>query len=88
MRQRVRLLVFSDFIQATIVKVIGENEKDVIKVTVYGYTPDEKAHIQFSYDVPYKNEENRDKAFEEITPEKMFEDILKIIEASDIPIKF
>ncbi len=87
MKQRVKLLVFSDFLQATILKKVNDKEKDSIVVTVYGYTPEEDAHIEFSYDIEFYNEKDRDITFEEITQERLFEDVQKIIKSSNIPIK-
>ena len=87
MTQRIKLFVFSDFLQATILKKVNDKENEAIVVTVYGYTPDGDAHIEFSYDVEFCNERDRDSTFEEITQELLLEDVKKIIETSNIPIK-
>ena len=87
MKKRLRLFEFTEFLQATALKVVNDEEIDCIKVTVYGYTIDENCHIEFAYDIKFKSEESRDLTFEEITPELLAEDIKKIIKASEIPIK-
>lgn len=87
MKKRLRLFEFTEFLQATALKVVNDEEIDCIKVTVYGYTIDENGHIEFSYDIKFKSEESRDLTFEEITSELLAEDIKKIIKASEIPIK-
>ncbi len=87
MNQRIKLFVFSDFLQATILKKVNDKGNDAIVVAVYGYTPDGVAHIEFVYDIEFCNETDRDSTFEEITQELLLEDLKKIIETSNIPIK-
>lgn len=85
MKQRIKLLEFSELIQATLLKIVNDNHVDCIRVTVYGYTK-EYNHIEFSYDIERPTELDRDLTFDEITTEPMFEDIKKIIAHSKIPI--
>ncbi|AMA48964.1 hypothetical protein [Flavobacterium covae] len=85
MNKRVRLFEFTELLQCTILKKISEKEKDAIVVTVYGYTR-LRDHIEFSYEIEFNNEEDRDLTFMEITSDLMFEDIKKIISSSNIPI--
>lgn len=87
MKQRIKLFVFSEALQATILKKLDEKDNDSIIVSVYGYTPDEKAHIEFNYPIQFHNEKDRDLTFEEITQEKLLEDIQTIIISNKIPIK-
>ncbi len=86
MKNRIKLLEFSDLIQATLLKYVNDKDNDSIKVSVYGYigTGD---HIEFSYDIEFENEFDRDKTFDEITTELMFKDIKTIIKSSNIPIQ-
>lgn len=86
MKNRIRLFEFTEFLQATILKICNDKEIDAIKVTVYGYTPDLKGHKEFSYEILFKNELDRDLTFDEITLEKLSEDIKRIIGHSEIPI--
>ena len=83
MKNRIRLFVFTEQLQCTILKKLGAEDKDVIVVCVYGYTRF-KDHIEFSYEIPFNNEEDRDLTFIEITSDLMFEDIKKIISSSNI----
>lgn len=84
-KKRIRLLEFSETLQATLLKIISDdNNKDVVRVTVYGYTSDDD-HIQFSYDLPFSNEIDRDLLFDEITTELMFEDVKKLITNNNLP---
>jgi len=85
MKNRIKLFQFTDFIQATLLKMVNDKENDAIKVSVYGYTPGYD-HIDFSYHIEFKDENSRDLTFDEITLELMFEDIKKIITSSSIPI--
>lgn len=85
MKNRIKLLEFTELLQATLLKVVNDKENDSIKVSVYGYTR-QLDHIEFSYDIEFKNELDRDLTFDEITSELMFEDIKKIISSSNIPI--
>ena len=82
---RIKLLEFSDLQQATILKIVNGKDIDCIRVSVYGYTRGYD-HIEFSYELEYPDEKTRDKAFEEITTDKMFEDVKKIVASSKIPI--
>ncbi|QSW90729.1 hypothetical protein J0383_07935 [Flavobacterium endoglycinae] len=85
MKSRIKLFHFTEYLQATLLKKMNEKERDSIKVSVYGYTPGTD-HIEFSYDIEFPNEEDRDLTFDEITSDLMFEDIKKIIKSSEIPI--
>ncbi|WP_395049431.1 hypothetical protein [Flavobacterium sp.] len=85
MKKRVRLFEFSELIQATLLKIVNDKHNDSIKVTVYGYTKG-LDHVEFSYDIEFSNDLDRDLTFDEITSELMFEDIKKIIASSEIPI--
>lgn len=85
MNNRIKLLHFTELIQATLLKLVNEKDIDVIKVSVYGYTPSYD-HVEFSYEIEFKNEKDRDLTFDEITDELMLEDIKKIISKSRIPI--
>lgn len=85
MKKRVKLLEFSEFIQAILLKLVNDKDNDCIRVMVYGYTK-ELNHIEFSYDIEFPTELDRDLTFDEITTELMFEDIKKIIASSKIPI--
>jgi hypothetical protein len=85
MKNRVKLLGFSELTQATLLKLVNDKDKDCIKVSVYGYTTGSD-HIEFSYDLEFPDEEKRDSTFDEITAELMFEDIKKIISNSSISI--
>lgn len=85
MKKRVKLLEFSELIQATLLKLVNDKDNDSIRVTVYGYSK-EYNHIEFSYDIEFPTETDRDLTFNEITTELMFEDIKKIVASSKIPI--
>ena len=85
MKKRVKLLEFSELVQAILLKLVNDKDTDCIRVMVYGYTI-ERNHIEFSYDIEFPNELDRDLTFDEITTELMFEDIKKIIASSKIPI--
>jgi hypothetical protein len=85
MKNRIKLLVFSELIQATLLKLVNDKEQDCIKVSVYGYTKTSD-YIEFSYDLEFPDEVTRDLTFDEITTELMFEDIKKIISTSRIPV--
>jgi hypothetical protein len=85
MKNRIKLFEFTEFIQATLLKLVNEKDNDCIRVGVYGYTKC-KNHIEFSYDIEFSNEGDRDLTFDDITKELMFEDIKKIIASSKIPI--
>lgn len=85
MKKRVKLFEFSELIQATLLKLVNDKDNDSIRVTVYGYTK-ELNHIEFSYDIEFPNELDRNLTFDEITSELMFEDVKKIIASSKIPI--
>ena len=47
MKKRVKLLEFSELIQATLLKLVNDKDNDSIRVTGYGYTK-EYNHIEFS----------------------------------------
>ena len=85
MKNRIKLFEFTELMQATLLKIVNEKDNDSIKVTVYGYSKTND-HLEFSYDIEFKDEFDRDLTFDEITSELMFEDIKKIISASRIPI--
>lgn len=85
MKDRIKLFYFTELIQATLLKLVNDNDNDSIRVSVYGYTRGID-HIEFSYDIEFPNEHARDLTFDEITSELMFEDIKKIITSSNIPI--
>jgi hypothetical protein len=85
MKKRIKLFEFTELIQATLLKCLSEKENDCIKVTVYGYSKT-LDHIEFSYEIEFKNELDRDLTFDEITSELIFEDVKKIISSSRIPI--
>jgi hypothetical protein len=85
--KRVKLLECSELIQVVILKIVNDKEQDVIKVTAYGYTTT-LAHIEFSYEIPFKTELDRNLTFEEMTPEMMVEDLKRIVKTSRIPILF
>ncbi|QYS86329.1 hypothetical protein JJC03_15625 [Flavobacterium oreochromis] len=85
MEKRVKLFDFTNLLQCTLLKRIGKGEKDVIVVTVYRYTR-LRDHVEFSYEIAFNNEEDRDLTFMEITSELLFEDIKKIISSNNIPI--
>jgi hypothetical protein len=83
--RRIKLFEFSELIQSTLLKLVNDKDNDCIRVSVYGYTK-EMNHIEFSYDIEFKTENDRDLTFDEITSELMFEDVKKIIKTSRIPI--
>lgn len=85
MNNRIKLFEFTDLMQATILKKVNDKDVDCIIVSVYGYTRTFD-HIEFSFELEYPDEKTRDKAFEEITTDKMFEDVKKIVASSKIPI--
>lgn len=83
--QRIRLIVFSNLLQATLLKKVSNDEKDSIVISVYGYTK-EFDHIQFKYEIKFIDEQKRDKIFDEIKDELLLEDIEKLVKENDIPI--
>ena len=85
MNNRIKLFEFTDLMQVTILKKVNDKDVDCIIVSVYGYTRTFD-HIEFSFELEYPDEKTRDKAFEEITTDKMFEDVKKIVASSKIPI--
>lgn len=85
MDKRIRLIEPNDAIQIILKKDTSENERDCITVIVYGETSDFN-YIEFNYDIEFNNDTDRDKTFNEITNELIFEDIKKIAESSSIPI--
>ncbi|WP_281233472.1 hypothetical protein [Flavobacterium gelatinilyticum] len=85
MDKRVKLSEWSDMLQATLIKCLSVKEYCCIKVSVYGYTPNYD-HVDFSYEIEFEYEADRDRTFNEITDEKLWEDIKKIIEPSEIPV--
>ena len=86
MDKRIRLLEINDKVQIVLRKDLSKNQTDCIKVFVSGYTDDEQNYVDFNYDIEYHNEIDRDKKFNEITSELIFEDIKMIVKASSIPI--
>jgi hypothetical protein len=84
MAKRIKLFDFSDSMQATALRVLSKNEKDSIKITVYGST-ESNDDIEFTYDIEFKNEETRDFTFDSMKKDLLFADVKEIIRASNIP---
>lgn len=85
MKQRIRLFIFNELIQATVLKLVNQNQMDCLIITVYGYTK-EYDHIQFNYDLEFPDESLRDLMFNDMESELLYEDIVKLIKSSNIPI--
>lgn len=83
--QRIRLIVFSNLLQATLLKKVSNDEKASIVISIYGYTK-EFDHIQFEYEIKFIDEQKRDRVFDEIKDELLLEDIEKLVKENDIPI--
>lgn len=84
MKKRLRFFEFSDLLQATLLRVLNKNDKDCIRLTVYGYTK-ELNHVEFSLEYEFEEEFLRDETFNDITKEMLFSDIKKMIDNTPLP---
>jgi hypothetical protein len=83
MNKRVKLVDLSDMVQAVLVKKQSDREKPAIYVTMYTRT--NEADIEFSCPMEYKNEDGRDKDFENIKTEGLVALYNDIIEQTNLP---